>query len=83
MDHSEKGNLRRRRKTAQNKGNNSLSDSEIDNMISSVKYEVDTPEIDLTEDVSTSIQFVKSMIIDLTKIKPDNPFYTENGLCNE
>ena len=59
-------------------------------MISSVNYVADTPEIDLTEDLSTSMNFVndvyqqgKSMIIDLTKIKPDNLFYTENGLCNE
>ena len=89
MNHSEKGSLRRRiRSHETNKG--SLTDSEMDKMISSVKYVADTPEIDLTEDISTSIHFVndmfhqgKSMIIDLTNIKPDNPFYTENGLCNE
>ena len=89
MNHSEKGTLRRRKKTPES-NKCSLSDSEIDTMISSVNYVADTPEIDLTEDLSTSMNFVndvyqqgKSMIIDLTKIKPDNLFYTENGLCNE
>jgi hypothetical protein len=89
MNHSEKGTLRRRKKAPES-NKRSLSDSEIDTMISSVNYVADTPEIDLTEDMSISMNFAndmyqqgKSMIIDLTKIKPDNPFYTENGLCNE
>ena len=75
MNRSEKGGIRRRKQ-----------DTEIDDMISSVNYVADTPEIDLTEDISTSINFIrdmyhqgKSMIIDLMNIKPDNPFYIENN----